>query len=155
MLITTRGQYGVMALIDLAMRERLEGGPVDLAVIANHLGLSRRYLDRIFGQLRRAGIVRGIRGTGGGYTLAMPADRIRLSNVLKVLEGPMVSVGCLGDGEHCPRSEVCVSRELWRELDSAIQKELDRHNLSELLQRHMDKVEHVASSASCCSKRGK
>ena len=140
MLISTKGQYGVMALIDLAMHEKQSGGPVDLAIIAGSLGLSRRYLDRIFGKLRRAGIVKGIRGQGGGYVLAMPPEDIRLSHVLKVLEGKLVSVSCMDGNHHCNRSESCVPRELWSELDTAIENALDRHNLAELLDRHISKM---------------
>ena len=86
MKVSTKGRYGLRALVDLTVSTI--DAPVPLADIAGRQNISLNYLEQVFGQLRRAGIVRSIKGSGGGYRLAKDARQITVKEVLEALEGP-------------------------------------------------------------------
>lgn len=133
MLVSTRGRYGVRALHELA---RSHGrGPVSLKEIARRQGLSEHYLEQLMGALRRAGLVRSVRGAHGGYLLGREPSDISVGDVLRVLDGPLVPSDCAGHDEavtHCGRVEGCVARDIWVKIHDSIRQVVDSITLDDL-----------------------
>jgi len=134
--ISTKGRYGLRALVDLAVHQT--GKPVLLSQIADRQSISKRYLERLFTQLRDSGIIRSVRGAAGGYILnRMPQD-VTVAEVLEALEGPITPVDCVLDVERCTQAEVCVTHDLWLELANKIQTTLKDVTLEDLKKRQME-----------------
>lgn len=114
MRVSTRGDYACRALLSLALHDD-EPGPTSVRDIAERTGLPQPYLEQILLALKGAGLVRSKRGVGGGYTLARPADEIRLSEIVSAVDGP-ISLGDFGqphqDGA-CDHEGQCVLTHLW------------------------------------------
>jgi Rrf2 family cysteine metabolism transcriptional repressor len=133
MQISTRGRYGLRAMVDLALH--VNEGPLALRLIAERQGISESYLEQVFNGLRKAGLVKALRGAQGGYELNRPADAITIGEILRALEGPIVPVHCVGDpgnGPACEREETCITRPFWEELKDVINQFLDGKTLQEL-----------------------
>ncbi len=147
MMISTKGDYGVRALIDLAVHQG--EGPVQRADIARRRRIPEAYLDHLLAQLRRGGFIRSTRGPGGGHQLAMPADEICLLHVLESLEGSLAPIGCVhedaADDEHEP---LCGQQWVWRELYDEIRARLASISIDELVQRESDRTQAAAPSYS-------
>ncbi len=136
--ITTKGHYGVMAMTELAMHDGK--GPVPLKTIAENQGLSEHYLEQLFAPLRRAGLVRSVRGAQGGYLLGRPAREISVGDVLRVLEGPLAPIECALDGnpeewENCTNPYNCLVRDVWVKLYKTIEEVVNGVTLEELCQK--------------------
>lgn len=106
-------------------------GPVPLRFIAEMEDISEQYLEQIFMDLRRAGLVTGLRGARGGYVLARPAHEITSGDIVRAVEGPIVLVDCDHDGT-CERVHVCATRELWAKVSQSMSQVLDAHTLADL-----------------------
>lgn len=136
MRFSTKGEYGLMACYDLA---RYGGGdPVPLKAIAERQGISEAYLEQLVGALRRAGLVRSVRGAQGGYTLGRKPAEITVGDVIRVLEGPIAPVDCVAPGEAgaetcCARSAGCVTRPIWERLRDSMERVLDSISLADLV----------------------
>jgi Rrf2 family protein len=132
MQLSTRGRYAVRAMVDLALHA--EGGPVSRAEIARRQGISPDYIAQLFLRLQRAGLVRGIRGPGGGYVLGRDAAEIRVGDIVRTVEGPMALVGCVESGGEvaCSRAGGCVTRRLWQRVSEAISETLNGVTLADL-----------------------
>jgi Rrf2 family protein len=137
MRLSTRGQYGTRALLDLALHHREE--PVLLKDIAQRQQISLRYLEHLVTPLIAAGIVLSTRGPRGGVSLARPPEEIRLSEVIQLLEGSIAPVECVNNPEVCTRSELCVTRDVWTELKEAINGVLESTTLQDLVERQKRK----------------
>jgi Rrf2 family protein len=133
MRITTKGCYGLHAMLELA--SAYGGSPVLMRTIAEKHEISRKYLHALLTSLRVSGIVRSVRGSGGGYVLARPPDQIKISEVLRTLEGSLCFAECVDDRQVCRRSGACVGHDLWTELSRMIERHLDRLSLAELASR--------------------
>lgn len=131
MKISTKGRYGLRALIDLA-EHASSATPVFLSEIAKRQGVSEKYLEHIFSALNKGGIVKSQRGRKGGYFLSRPPERITLNNILTVLEGSCALVDCASDSGVCEKSEACVTREVWVNLGSKIEEFMDGYTLAAL-----------------------
>lgn len=133
MRISTRGEYGLRAMLELA---RLYGtGPIPLKQIAGRQQVSEHYLEQLMGALRKAGLVTSVRGAQGGYALARPPEEVVVGDVLRVLEGS-IEFDCddgqpLGSEPHW--LPMYSSRRLWRELNARIVQLVDSLTLAELL----------------------
>lgn len=125
-----KGDYGIRAMLDLA--ERFGQGPVQSETIAKRQGISEAYLDQLLTQLRRAGLIRSVRGPRGGHELARPANRITLTEVLSALEGNFLLSGP-ETSQDLP--SVRVQQEIWRRVREETQKILDGTTLQDLLER--------------------
>ncbi|MDD5085410.1 MAG: Rrf2 family transcriptional regulator [Candidatus Omnitrophica bacterium] len=134
MKLSTKTRYGVRALLDLA----LHGGkkPVLLRDISKRQDISEKYLQQIFHSLSMGGIVRSSRGAGGGFALDRKPSEIKLSEVMRILEGPLTLVGCVQEENRCGRAADCVTRTLWNEISTAIISKLDKITLDDLVDRH-------------------
>lgn len=116
MKISTKGRYGLEAIVDLAINS--SQGHVNLKSISERCGLSEAYILQIFLVLRRSGIVDSIRGSQGGYVLSRDPSEITVADVLTALEGPLAPVDCIIEGtKHpCDRFENCTTRGLWESI---------------------------------------
>ncbi|HEY8464396.1 MAG TPA: Rrf2 family transcriptional regulator [Bacillota bacterium] len=136
MQVSTRGRYGLRALVDMALHAT--EGPMALRVIAERQGISESYLEQVFTSLRKSGLVRASRGAQGGYELNRPANQITVGEILRSLEGPIVPVYCVGepsDGPYCERENYCITRSFWEELRDKINEFLDGTTLQDLVIR--------------------
>lgn len=134
MRLSSKGRYGVRAMLDLAIHETI--GPISIKNISQREGISVNYLEQIFNQLRRAGLVRSIRGPGGGFLLARPSKDITVMDIIKALKVPVVPVFCLDkeDGiSQCERVDSCACRLLWQKLGDKIKEILKGTSLEDLL----------------------
>ncbi len=137
MKLSTRGQYGTRALLELALHQG--EGPVLLRDIAQRQQISLQYLEHLISPLIAGGIVRSTRGARGGVSLARAPEEIRLSEVVRLLEGSVAPVECVDNPEACNRSELCVTRDIWGELKQAIDGVLESTTLKDLVERQKRK----------------
>ncbi|MBT9168110.1 MAG: HTH-type transcriptional regulator IscR [Syntrophomonadaceae bacterium] len=138
MKITTKVQYAVRALFDLAYHG--DGGPAQIKEISQRQKISPRYLEQIFHQLKKADLLETKRGPRGGYSLKKPAGEITLSQIVQVLEGPLELVPCLRpkDTQECDLEESCVAKMVWQELQDKMESHFNALNLEELCRRARD-----------------
>ena len=139
MKLSTRGQYGTRALLDLALHK--EEAPILLRDIARRQQIPPLYLARLIAPLVAAGIVRSTRGTGGGVWLARSPQEVKLNEIIQLLEGSLAPVECLDDPKYCPRSDYCVTRDVWAELKEAMDGILESTTLQDLVERQKRKEE--------------
>ncbi len=123
MRLSTRGQYGLRAMCVLGIK--YGEGNIPLRLIADQENISLQYLEQIFRQLRRAGLVESARGAKGGYHLARDPVDITVGDVVRTLEGPIAPVECLSGGEECSRQDECLTREAWYRLQQSMKEALD------------------------------
>ncbi len=131
MRISTRGRYGLRAMFELA--RGFGDGPLLMRAIAERQDLSRKHLHVLLTSLKSAGLVRSVRGPGGGFVLTRPPGQIRLSDVLHALEGPLSLVHCVADRRACDRANRCPARGVWQKLSGAIKDVLDGVTLQDLV----------------------
>lgn len=132
MRLSTRGDYAVVLMVDVARHES-GTSPVALSAVADRTGLSRGYLEQLVLPLRAARLLRGITGRKGGYFLARPAGEISVGEILEAVIGPVCIVKCLDDSDGCPRSADCEARLLFGLLQHAIGEKLRSCTLGDLL----------------------
>jgi len=137
MKLSTRARYGTRALLDLALHSG--EGPILLRDIAQRQQISPPYLEHLITPLVAAGIIRSTRGARGGVWLAKSPQETKLSEVIGLLEGSIAPVECLNDPEYCPRSDFCVTRDIWGELKTAMNGVLEATTLQDLVERQKRK----------------
>ena len=143
MKLSTKGRYGMRAMLDLA--QHYDDGLVLVKDVARRQEISERYLEHLFLSLKTAGLVKSVRGAHGGFTLARAPDKIKLMDIISVSEGPLALVDCVVDASVCPRSSKCATRDLWRELQSAMGAVLSSQTLQDLIERQQIKEQPSAS----------
>ncbi len=133
MKLSTKGRYGLRALIDLALYSEEEA--VSLQSIAGRQNISVSYLEQLVRKLKKEGLVTSVRGAQGGYKLAKPAQEISVGEVLRALEGSINAVSC-GEGEnvHCQGEDLCVTRYVWQRINASIQETVDSIMLDQLVE---------------------
>jgi len=133
MKLSTKGRYGLRALVDLAQNSREEAAST--GSIAQRQGISERYLEQLMGKLKRAGIISAIRGAQGGYVLARRAEDITIGEVLRSLEGDLNAVDCPAamDSGECYGSEQCAAKMVWKKINDVINQTVNSIRLSDLL----------------------
>lgn len=131
MKLSTRGQYATRAMLQIALHAAADR-PMPLREIAEREGLSEQYLEQIFMDLRRAGLVESVRGAYGGYLLRRRPEQIFVGDILRAVEGPIAPVECLADGE-CQRQEECVTRRVWQKLQQSMLKVVDETSLADMV----------------------
>jgi len=134
--LTTKGRYGLRAVIDLAMYAKNE--PVSLSDVAERQNISISYLEQLVAKLKKAGIVQSTRGAQGGYALAKAPEEISVGEILRALEGSLSPVDCSavdGEGEtECSASNFCVTKYVWKRINDSINDTVNNMFLSELLE---------------------
>jgi len=131
--VSTKGDYGVRALVELA--HRYGQGPVQSAEIAARQEIPEPYLDQLLTQLRRAGFIRSVRGPQGGHALIREPDEVKLSEVMTALEGSLAPIACVDDPKACTRSGGCVQREVWERVRDATRDILEHVSIADLAEK--------------------
>ena len=131
MKISTKGRYGLRALVDLAGHDN--GEPIALASIAQRQKLSLNYLEQVFSVLRKAGIVKSLKGVNGGYRLAKKADDITVKEVLEVLEGKFSIVD-----EYADDVQEAIKTLVWDQINTRVNQLLEEKTLKQLMASFAD-----------------
>ena len=139
MRLSTKAQYAVRAMVSLALLHGQER-PVSIKDIARKEDLSLHYLEQLFAMLRRNAIVKSVRGPGGGYVLARPAEEIRVDEIIDSVEETLVPVSCMEKNGECGCFEKCVTRNVWQGLGEKIRNFLASITLEELTQEARKKM---------------
>lgn len=133
MKLSTKGRYGLRALIDLAMHSETEA--VSISSVAQRQNISESYLEQLVAKLKKAGLVNSIRGAQGGYKLARPADTISVGDILRALEGNLDAVECPGlTGAGCEEGDLCVTKYVWKRINESITRTVDEMMLDQLVE---------------------
>ena len=117
MKLSTKGRYGVKAMVDLAIH--YGGSPVSIKSISQRQNISEYYLEQLFSSLRKAKLIKSIRGAQGGYVLSREPKDITVAEIMYVLEGPIEIAECI-DGVSCDNLDCCATRLLWAKIKNSI-----------------------------------
>ena len=134
MRISTKGDYGLRALIELAHHFG-EVRPVQSGDIASRQRIPESYLEQLLTILRKSGFIRSVRGPQGGHALIREPSGLRVSEVIEALEGTIMPTDCLDEGSACARNGGCAQSEMWRDVRDAILGVLDNTTIAELAER--------------------
>lgn len=134
MKLSTKGRYGLRALIDLGQYS--SQNPVSITSISGRQGISERYLEQLMGMLKKAGLVKSIRGASGGYVLTKELSDISVGDVLRALEGSLEPVECpgLNPDEGCKAADICVTKYVWKKINESINHTVDEIKLDQLVE---------------------
>ncbi len=137
MKLSTKGRYAVMAMVDIAAHT--EGKPISLADVAERQEISLSYLEQLFGKLRRGGLVKSVRGPGGGYLLARDAQDTRISDIILSVDEPIKTTRCTpGSPVGCKSNKSrCLTHDLWQELGNHIYLYLNSVSLADVIGDHI------------------
>ena len=137
MKVSTRGRYGLRALVELARNKG--AGAIPLREIAEKQDISEQYLEQLFSKLRKANLVESVRGAKGGYLLGDEPENISVREVIVALEGPIAPVECvIEDSEMCNHVDDCVTKVLWDKLKGCINDMLSSITLKDLLDESLE-----------------
>jgi Rrf2 family protein len=138
MKISTRGRYALRLMLDLALNDADQY--VTVKSISERQEISGKYLEQIVSVLSRAGFVKSVRGSQGGYRLARPAEEYTVGMILRLIEGSLVPVACMeNEPNQCPRCGKSVTLDVWKQLDEAISGVLDHITLADLVEKQKAK----------------
>ena len=132
MRLTTKGRYAVTSILDLALHQNQ--GPIPLAGISARQDISLSYLEQLFAQLRRRGLVQSVRGPGGGYHLGKEPEAISVAEVIEAVNETTDATRCKGAGD-CQKGETCLTHHLWQDLSDQIRDFLGEITLQDLVTR--------------------
>lgn len=130
MRISTKAQYAVRAMVSLSLHGG--GRPLALHEVAEREAISLAYLEQLFVKLRRCRIVKSVRGPGGGYLLARPAEQIRVDEIIDSVEESLVPVSCMDATGRCVCDAQCVSHGVWQGLGERVRQFLASITLADL-----------------------
>lgn len=136
MKLTSKGRYAVTAILDIALYSKHK--PVTLADISERQHISLSYLEQLFAKLRRHGLVKSVRGPGGGYQLGYDSSKISVAMVIAAVNENINVTKCLGKG-NCQSGHECLTHSLWDELSLRIEQFLNEITLAELVNKHYEK----------------
>ncbi|RMF46609.1 MAG: Rrf2 family transcriptional regulator [Deltaproteobacteria bacterium] len=138
MRLSTKAQYAVRAMVSLSLHG--DEGPVSIKDISARESISLPYLEQLFVKLRRGEIVTSVRGPGGGYRLARPADQIRVDEIIDSVEESLVPVSCMDEKGRCVCDDHCVTHNVWQGLGERIRSFLASITLDDLTREAREKV---------------
>lgn len=130
MKLSTKGRYGVKAMVELAINFSKE--PLSIKTISQRQNISEYYLEQLFSPLRKAGLIKSIRGAQGGYILNRTPDEIKVSDIMLVLEGPIEIAECI-DGTECNNIDCCATRLLWTKIKNSIDEVMESITLQDIV----------------------
>ena len=136
--LSAKGQYGVRAMYEIT--RGYPDRPVTIKEISDRQDVSAPYLEQILNKLRKAGLIRSVKGPGGGYLLSKPPEKISIAAIVSELEGPVAITSCLNPEEGCARVDNCVTRLLWKSLGEQIEAFLETISLEKLKAWELKKV---------------
>ncbi len=146
MRLTSKGRYAVMAMADLALHGGVERA-VPLQEVARRQEISLSYLEQLFARMRKAGLVAGVRGPGGGYRLSRGADRVTVAEIIAAVNEPIKATRCdAASTKSCiGKQGRCIAHGLWQEMGDRIQSFLDSVSLADVLEQRFDGSARVAA----------
>jgi Rrf2 family cysteine metabolism transcriptional repressor len=130
MKLSTKGRYGIKAMVDLAINYGVE--PISIKSISERQNISEYYLEQLFAPLRKANIIKSVRGAQGGYVLNREPKDITTAEIMEVLEGPVEISDCL-DENTCSNIDCCATRGLWARIKESIDSVLESTTLQDLV----------------------
>lgn len=130
MRVSTKGRYGLRAMVDLAENE--EGKAIPIREISERQNISEQYLEQLFATLRKAKLVKSVRGAHGGYMLNHAPEDITVADIITTLEGPIAPVDCVIEDDFCNYIDKCVIHGLWEELADVINEVIENMTLADL-----------------------
>ena len=132
MRLSTRGHYGLKAMFDLA--QHYSTNPIPLKSVAQRQHLSENYLEQLMAMLRKAGLVKSVRGAQGGYILAREPGQIKVGDIIRVLEGPIAPVYCVSEEDPgcCDEADYCITKTVWARVRDGIAAVMDGISLADL-----------------------
>lgn len=130
MKLSTKGRYGVKAMVDLAINYGKE--PISIKAISQRQHVSEYYLEQLFSPLRKAGLIKSIRGAQGGYVLNRDPKDIKVSEIMYILEGPIEISDCV-DGSSCNNIDCCATRLLWEKIKHSIDSVMESVTLQDIV----------------------
>ncbi len=134
MKISTKGRYALRMMIDIAINS--DGNWVSLKDISERQGISVKYLEQIVTLLTKAGLLRSVRGSGGGYMLTKSPEQYTIGQILRTIEGRLAPVACLESDENlCERKDECPTLEFWQGLFNTVNEYVDSYTLKDLAGR--------------------
>ncbi|MCI9068101.1 MAG: Rrf2 family transcriptional regulator [Lachnospiraceae bacterium] len=135
MKFSTKGRYGLRAMVDVAVAG--EEAPVSIQAIAKRQDLSEKYLEQLLGMLKKAGLVKSIRGNQGGYQIEGDTAKISVGDILRALEGELLPVDCAGFEEDgaCKAAKSCVTKYVWKRINESLEETVNRITLRELVEQ--------------------
>ena len=134
MKVSTKGDYGIRALIELTHHYG-ETRPLQSSEIASRQNVPESYLEQLLTTLRRAGFIRSVRGPQGGHALIRDPKELRVSEVIEALEGSIMPSDCLDESSQCSRSGGCAQRDMWQAVREAILAVLENTTIADLAER--------------------
>jgi len=143
MRMSTKAQYAVRAMVNLNLHSG--GSPVTLRDISLRESISLTYLEQLFVKLRRGKIVTSVRGPGGGYLLARPAQEIKVDEIIDSVEESLVPVSCMDNKNGCACDDQCVTHNVWHGLGERIRQFLASITLAELTEEAQRKITQANS----------
>ena len=139
MKISTKGRYALRLMLDLALNNT--GEYIPLKSVSERQEISVKYLEQIITTLVKAGFVKGLRGSKGGYKLAKEPDEYTVGMILRLTEGSLAPVASLDEEVNtCDRCDDCITLELWKQLYSAINNVVDNITLADLIEKYNSKI---------------
>ena len=130
MKLSTKGRYGVKAMVDLAINYGSE--PVSIKTISKRQNISEYYLEQLFSPLRKANLITSIRGAQGGYVLSKKPEDITIADIMNVVEGPIEISDCV-DNTKCDNVECCATRLLWTKIKTSIDEVMSSVTLQDIV----------------------
>ena len=132
MKISTKGRYALRLMIDLVTNDT--GEPIRIKDVAERQGISDKYLELIISALKKAGVVKSVRGPQGGYVLRKKPEDYTVGMILRLTEGSLAPVACVDEEEtNCDRQKGCVTYILWKKVSDAISGVVDTVTLQDLV----------------------
>ena len=135
MKLSTKGKYGVKAMVELAIN--YGGDPISIKTIGKRQDRSEYYLEQLFSSLRKAKLIKSIRGAQGGYVLSRNPKYITVAEIMDVLEGPIEIADCI-DGISCDNIDCCATRLLWKRIKESIDTVLLSTTLEDIVNDYKD-----------------
>lgn len=135
MKFSAKGEYGIRAILDVALYGK--DNPVQVKEIAKRQFIPERFLEQVMASLKKAGLVRSLRGAQGGYVLAKPSADISLADVIQAIEGLIAPMECVSDEipNCCDQSELCVIRDVWKNVQTSIVDALDSITVEDICRK--------------------
>ena len=138
MKLTTKGRYAVMAMADLALFK--DKGPVSLTDISLRQNISLAYLEQIFIKLKQENLVKGTRGSKGGYVLVSPPEEIKISNIISAVDEKIKTLNCKKESKKGCNNKFskCITHNLWDQLDQHINNFFEKVKLQDLIKKNQN-----------------
>lgn len=136
MKLTSKGRYAVTAMLDIALNSQhgeIEM-PITLAEISERQQISLSYLEQLFAKLRRFGLVKSVRGPGGGYLLGMPVEKMAIGMIIAAVNENISATKCKGKG-NCQGGITCLTHSLWEQLSEEIEAFLNGITIADLVNK--------------------